>query len=67
MDFITDLPISISFEGVKHNILLVIIDCFIKIGYFIPTWKDITTKQFMELFIYEVVYLYRLPINIIID
>jgi hypothetical protein len=37
MDFITDLPASILFEGVEHNVILVVVDHFTKIGYFIPT------------------------------
>jgi hypothetical protein len=37
MDFIIDLPTSILFEGVEHNVILVVMDCFTKIGHFIPT------------------------------
>jgi hypothetical protein len=37
MDFITDLPASISFKGVEHNVILVVVDHFTKMGYFIPT------------------------------
>ena len=44
MDFVINLLINILFEGVEHNILLVIVNCFTKMGYFIPIWKDITTK-----------------------
>jgi hypothetical protein len=64
MDFITDLPASILFKGVEHNVILVVVDYFTKMGHFIPTWKDITTKQLAELFICKVVYLYGLPSNI---
>jgi hypothetical protein len=67
MDFITDLPASILFKEVEHNVILVVVDHFTKIGYFIPTWKDITTKQLIELFIYKVVYLYGLPSDIMTD
>ena len=65
MDFVIDLPISILFKGVEHNIFLVVVNYFTKIGHFIPTWKDITTKQLMKLFVYKIICLYRLPTNII--
>ena len=67
MDFVTDLPASISFEGVEHDALLVVVDRFTKMGHFIPTWKDITTEQLAELFVREVVRLHGLPTNIVTD
>jgi transposase InsO family protein len=67
MDFVTDLPVSISFEGVEYDSILVIIDRFTKMGHFIPTWKDIITEQLAELFIREVVRLHGVPTNIVTD
>ena len=37
MDFIIDLPTSILFKGIEHNILLVVVNHFTKIEHFIPT------------------------------
>jgi hypothetical protein len=67
MGFVTDLPVSISFEGVEYDSILVVIDRFTKMGHFMPTWKDIITEQHAELFIREVVCLHGVPTNIVTD
>jgi hypothetical protein len=53
---VTDLPASISFEGVEYDSILVVIDRVTKMGHFIPTWNDIITEQLAELFIRKVIY-----------
>ena len=44
MDFVTDLPASISFEGVEYDSILVVVDRLTKMAHFLPTWKDVTTE-----------------------
>jgi hypothetical protein len=41
MDFITDLSASISFEGVEYDSILVVVDRFTKMAYYIPIWKRV--------------------------
>jgi Integrase zinc binding domain len=67
VDFVTDLPASISFEGVEYDSILVVIDRFTKMAHFVPAWKDIITEQLVELFIREVIRLHRVPTNIATD
>jgi transposase InsO family protein len=67
MDFITDLPTSISFDGVEYNSIFVVVDRFTKMAHFIPTWKDITTEQLADTFIREIVRLHGLPSRIVSD
>jgi len=62
MDFITVLPKS---EG--YDTILVVIDRLTKMSHFIPCLKDLDARQFVNLFMKEIVRLHGLPHNIITD
>ena len=62
MDFITDLPVVEGFDSI-----LVIVNCFSKMGHFIPCTKTISSAGLSTLFINNIVQLHRLPNNIIAD
>jgi len=62
MDFITDLPKS---EG--YDAILVVVDRLTKMSHFIPSNKDMNTRQFAKTFIKEIFRLHGLPKDIITD
>ena len=45
--------------GVQYNIVLVIVDRFIKIAYYIPIRGDLKAQGLVNLFIREVIRLYK--------
>ena len=51
IDFITDLPFSINFvTGSEYDYIMVIIDKFNKMCYYILRYKTMISKQFAILF-----------------
>ena len=62
MDFITDLPMSNSFDSV-----LVVVDRFSKMAHFIPCVKSVNAAQVAELFFTNIVRLHGLPRDIVSD
>ena len=66
MNFITDLSLS-KFRDIVYDIIVVFIDKFTKIIYYILTIKDLDIYNFIELFNYEVFQLYNTFKFIILD
>ncbi|MBW0479185.1 hypothetical protein O181_018900 [Austropuccinia psidii MF-1] len=62
MDFITQLPLSNSFDSI-----LVIVDRFSKMAVFIPTMFSITSLDLANLFIKNIFSKHRLPSSIFSD
>ncbi|MBW0571468.1 hypothetical protein O181_111183 [Austropuccinia psidii MF-1] len=62
MDFITQLPLSNSFDSI-----LVIVDRFSKMAVFIPTMSSITSLDFAHLFIKNIFSKHCLPSSIVND
>ena len=67
MDFIPDLPASVSIEGVEYNAILVVVDRFSKMAHFIPTRKDLSTGDLAHLVVRELVRIHGLPAKIVTD
>jgi len=63
MDFIVDLPKSKN----NNNSILIVIDRLTKMATFIPTRKEITTKQTAELIFNNIVARYGYPESIVSD
>ncbi|MBW0549063.1 hypothetical protein O181_088778 [Austropuccinia psidii MF-1] len=62
MDFITQLPLSNSFDSI-----LVIVDRFSKMAFFIPTMSSITSLYLAHLFIKNIFSKHGLPSSIVSD
>ena len=62
MDFVIGL-----LESEKYNIIIIYIDYFIKIRYFITIRNNIFTKDTAHLFINNIYALYRSPKTILSD
>ncbi|MBW0513055.1 hypothetical protein O181_052770 [Austropuccinia psidii MF-1] len=62
MDFITQLPLSNSFDSI-----LVIVDRFSKMAFFIPTISSITSLDLAHLLIKDIFSKYGLPSSIVSD
>ena len=50
-----------------YDSILVIVDRFTKIAYYVPCRKDMTVEQLAEVFLREVIRLYRVPRTITSD
>jgi hypothetical protein len=66
MDFITELPLS-ALNRYRYNSILVVVDRFSKIVYFILCLGTINTPSLAQTFIREIVHLHRLPKLIVSD
>jgi hypothetical protein len=66
MDFITDLPPSM-YIGRIYNSILVVMDRYSKIAYYVPCRKTIDAPELVQLFIREVVRLYGVPKTVVSD
>src|SRR5437588_7989111 len=62
MDFVTDLPES---EG--YDAIWVVVDRLTKMAHFLPCRTDLKTRQFVRLFMDNVIKLHRLPKDIVSD
>src|SRR5258708_1527227 len=62
MDFITDLPLSHSFDSI-----LVVVDRLSKQAHFVPTHKSLNTPGLAQLFITNVFKLHGFPSSIVSD
>ncbi|MBW0535601.1 hypothetical protein O181_075316 [Austropuccinia psidii MF-1] len=62
MDFITQLPLSNSFDSI-----LVVVDRFPKMAIFIPTYGTITSLDLAQIFISHVFSKHGLPVSIMCD
>ena len=67
MNFILDLSTSVNIEKVKYNIILVIINWFNKMAYFIFMWKNLFIENLAHFIIYKLIKIHRLLAKIIID
>jgi len=61
-DFITKLPLA---QG--YNSILVVVDCFTKMAYFVPTMEKTTAKELARLLRDNMWRLHGLPESIISD
>ena len=67
-DFIIKLlKLKDPITGTKYNIILIIVDKYIKWGYFIIYIKVITAKDLVRIYIKEVFIRYRLLKKIVLD
>ena len=57
MDFVLELPCTFR----KHDSILVVIDCFSKMAYFLPCSKAFDASKIAKLSFDEIVKLYGLP------
>jgi hypothetical protein len=62
VDFITDLPLSKSFDAI-----LTVVDRFTKMAHFLPCTKTINSKETADIIMKEVFRLHGLPSDIISD
>ncbi|MBW0509340.1 hypothetical protein O181_049055 [Austropuccinia psidii MF-1] len=62
MDFITQLPVSNSFDSI-----LVVVDRFSKMAIFIPAYGTITSLELAQIFVSHVFSKHGLPVSIVID
>jgi len=62
MDFITDLPESDGYDTIR-----VVIHRLTQMSHFIPYSKDLKAWQFANLLMKEIVWLHRVPQDIITD
>ena len=53
-----ELPLS-KYMGVQYDVVLVVIDRFIKMAYYIPIRGDLKAQSLINLFIREVIRLYK--------
>ena len=53
--------------GIEYNIILVVVDRYIKWGYFIVCIEEITVKRLVEIYIKEVFVRHRVPKKIILN
>ena len=61
-DFITKLPLAMGYDSI-----LVVVDWFTKMAYFVPTTKKTTVEGLAQLFRDNVWQLHGLPESIILD
>ena len=70
MDFIVELPPS-ELPGKRYkdpfNAILVVVDRFSKMGYFLPTWTTITATELAHLFIDTIIKNHGAPESIVSD
>ena len=62
MDFIVKLPLS---GQAKYDSILVVVDRFTKIAYYILTYKSINTRDFAKIILREIIRLHSLLKHII--
>ena len=51
MDFITDLPLSSTYESTTWDSILVVVDKLTKMAHYIPVQKTMLVADFIEVFI----------------
>jgi hypothetical protein len=66
MDFIVDLPLS-TFESKVYDSILVFVDRYMKVAWYLPCNKTCTSVQLADLFIKEIVCKYSIPKGIVSD
>ncbi len=66
MEFITELPESVKYEG-KYNAILVVVDKLSKICHYIPCRSEMTEGELAEVITREVIRLHGVPSVIISD
>lgn len=63
MDFISGLPLT----PIKKDSMWVIVNRLTKFSHFLPVRTDYSLQKLTELYVYEIVRLYGVPISIISD
>ena len=66
IDFITDLPLSMLW-GVAYNLILMIINHYLKYAIYLPARKDWKAKTFADLVVKRVFTQFSMPIFIVSD
>ena len=66
MDFITDLPRSVS-ESTAHDSILVVVDRYTKMSLYIPVTKKITAEGLATVFLRRVICVFGVPRGIVSD
>ena len=62
------MPPSINPVTTKlYNAVLVIVDQFTKYALYIPSTKSLTSSTLAELIFHHILYIYSLPISIVLD
>ena len=61
------LKLKSPITGQEHNTIFIIIDKFIKWGYFITYTKEILAKDVAQIYIKEIFVKYKVLIKIILD
>ena len=67
MDFIIGLSISANWKGDSYDLILVIVDRFTKMVYYIPVKVTINALSLAEVIIDMVMYYHGIPESIVID
>ena len=67
MDFVTGLPESMDWTGIKFDSILVVICRLTKMVHYIPCTKNVTAEDLADILIREVVRLHGLPDSIVTD
>ena len=63
MDFVSGLPLSAS----KKDAIWVVVDRLTKSAHFIPVRTDFSLDKLAELYVYQIVRLYGVPVSIVSD
>lgn len=63
MDFVVVFPSSV----IGHNAIWVVVDRMTKSAYFLPMRLNFRMGQLVQLYIWEVVQLYGIPVSIVSD
>ena len=66
IDFITNFPLS-KYRNCVHDVILMVVNRYIKMLRYIPTTKKINAVELTELFITEIVLKFGKPDGIIMD
>jgi len=68
MDIVTSLPPLVNpITRKTYNTVLVIVDKFTKYTLYLATTKTLISSSLVELFLYYIVQIYRLPLGIVLD
>ena len=68
MDIITSLPSLVNpITRNTYNTILVIVDRFTKYALYLTTTKTLTSSSLVELLLYYIIQIYRLPLGIVLD
>ena len=63
MDFVTHLPRTSR----KHDVVWVIVDRLTKLAHFLAVRMTFTLEEFCRLYIWEIIWLHRVPVSIVSD